>query len=96
MVMRHSLALSALLLAACGDDPCPRGAMTDSLEGLVVTEEEHPTGWGMATCAECHAFAGLHRVGCTPDMDLEAIRSWVAEDGEACCADCHGDNGVEP
>ena len=32
-------------LAGCEADPCPRGSMLDSADGLLVTEEEHPTGW---------------------------------------------------
>jgi hypothetical protein len=96
MVSQRILALQlTVLLTACGDDPCPRGSMLDSVEGLELTQEEHPTGWGLDCCSECHATAVLHRIGCTPDMDLDAIRGLVADDGLDSCADCHGDNGVE-
>ncbi len=96
MVSRFLLLAASLLLGACGDDPCPRGSMSESVEGILVSEEEHPTGWGLEDCSECHAFAALHRLGCTPDVDLEAIRAIVSEKGEASCTSCHGDNGVEP
>lgn len=85
-----------LLLAACGDDPCPRGSMLDGLGGLVVTEAEHPTGWGSATCFDCHAAAALHRQGCTPDVDVDAVVAAVDAEGEASCVRCHGGNGVLP
>ena len=86
----------ALLLAGCEADPCPRGSMLESDGALVVTEAEHPTGWGRSDCAECHALDSLHRVGCTPDVDLDAVAAMVEEGGVQSCATCHGDNGVNP
>lgn len=70
--------------------------MLDGPNGLVLTAEEHVEGWGTDACADCHVFAVLHRTGCTPDVDLAAIREQVETDGEAVCADCHGTNGVTP
>ncbi|MFH1463721.1 MAG: hypothetical protein ABIO70_04970 [Pseudomonadota bacterium] len=93
MVIR--LPLLSLLLVGCGPDPCPDGSMLDGAEGLVVTAEEHGAGWGQAACFGCHAATALHRTGCTPDVDLEAIQAQVEAEGEAGCATCHGDNGVE-
>ena len=85
--------LLILLVAGC-DDECPRGSMLDSAEGLVVTVEEHPTGWGQASCASCHAFEALHRIGCTEEVDLAEVRAEVRDEGRASCTSCHGDNGV--
>ena len=85
-----------LLLGGCDPDPCARGSMLDSPSGLLLTPEEHPTGWGMAECAACHALPALHRSGCTPEVDLAAVRAQVEEDGFVGCGDCHGDNGVAP
>lgn len=93
--MVSRLLLLSLLLAGCGPDPCPNGSMLDGAEGLVVTEAEHAAGWSQAACFDCHAAVTLHRTGCTPDVDLEAIQDQVDEVGEAGCATCHGDNGVE-
>ena len=87
--------LLSLLLAACGPDPCPDGSMLDGEAGLVVTAEEHGAGWGQADCFGCHAAVTLHRAGCTPDLDLEAVQAWVETEGEGACATCHGDNGAE-
>ena len=86
--------LLGVLLAGCGQDPCARGSMLESEGGLIVTENEHPTGWGQDTCTDCHALASLHRLGCTPDVDLDAIQAKVEQGGIDSCAECHGDNGV--
>ena len=86
----------ALLLAGCEASPCPYGSMLESDEGLIVTEAEHPTGWGEAECAQCHALPQLHRQGCTPGIDMEAVRQQVESEGVHSCVDCHGDNGAEP
>jgi hypothetical protein len=87
--------LLSLLLAGCGPDPCPDGSMIDSDAGLVVTADEHGAAWGVAQCDACHAWTTLHRTGCTPDVDLEAIQEMVELDGLESCSLCHGDNGVE-
>jgi hypothetical protein len=83
-----------LLLSSC-DDPCPRGSMLDSDEGLVVTEAEHPTGWGETECAACHVHERLHRIGCTEGVDLLQVRAVVDEQGDTSCMGCHGSNGTE-
>ena len=89
--------LGLLLAAACSyDELCPRGSMLESDGALIVTESEHLSGWGNANCEECHSFAVIHRLGCTPDVDLEALRLIVEEEGRDSCATCHGDNGVTP
>ncbi len=88
--------LPLLLLLACEGDPCARGSMLDSPGGLLVTPETHPTGWGFAECEACHALPALHRSGCTPEIDLDAVREHVETEGVAGCVDCHGDNGVAP
>ena len=87
-----------LLLGAlgCEADPCPRGSMLESDGALVVTEAEHPTGWGDGACTDCHAVEALHRGACTPDVDLDAVAVIVEEEGVEGCAQCHGDNGVRP
>lgn len=89
-------ALALLAIAGCEADPCPRGSMLESDGGLVVTEAEHTLGWGRAECTECHALDSLHRVGCTADVDLDAVAAEVEEGGVESCAACHGDNGVVP
>ena len=85
-----------LLALGCAADPCPRGSMLESEGGLVVTEAEHPTGWGDPACADCHALDALHRQACTPDVDLDEVTAQVEASGEESCTTCHGDNGVAP
>jgi len=91
--------LVGLPLAACGtgSPACDDTAgMPSSPGGLRVTAREHGEAWGQPTCAGCHAFEALHRTGCTPGVDLSAVRAQVRDDGAASCAGCHGDNGVAP
>lgn len=93
--------LTALLVACDGDDvPCPNGSMAEGPGGLIVTEGEHPTGFGHETCFECHSIDTLHDAGCTSWVDPVALRAEVEgavqTQGEAACTTCHGDNGVTP
>jgi hypothetical protein len=97
-----SLALAAALMTACGNDAEPEsddyGNLLASPAGLVVVEEEHPTGWGRPDCLGCHEVRKMHVVNRTgvADLDMEAIREIVREEGNESCVDCHGTNGVEP
>lgn len=89
-----ALALAAWL-PACGPvEPCADGSMLESPDGLGLTEEEHALGWGDAECWHCHAEASIHRLGCTPGVDLQAVQERVRTEGLSSCASCHGDNGV--
>lgn len=92
--MVRCFALLALCLAGCDEAQCPYGSMLEGDEGIVVTQAEHPTGWGQADCTECHAVPQLHRRGCTPGVSIEGIRAVVAEEGLESCTSCHGTNGV--
>ena len=91
--MVSTLLMTMLLLGCQAEDPCPAGSMLDSDQGLVVTEEEHPDGWARSNCWECHVAMEIHRTGCTPDVDLDAISDLVDTEGLSSCATCHGDNG---
>jgi hypothetical protein len=86
--------LPLLFLVGCGPDVCPDGSMLDGEDGLEVTASEHGVAYGEAQCDACHAFETLHRTGCTPDVDLDAIQGQVEAEGIECCALCHGANGV--
>jgi hypothetical protein len=92
--MVRKLVILALALAACAPPICEQGSMLDSELGLELTEEEHPEGWEHPECFGCHSAASLHKEGCTPGVDYEALWGLVDLEGDACCADCHGDNGV--
>lgn len=92
--LRLATVFALVGLAACGGDPCADGSMLDSEQGLIVTVDEHPTGWGLESCFECHHKATLHRIGCTEGVDMVALRELVEAEGLESCAACHGDNGV--
>ena len=94
MVTMLRLVLVGGLLAGC-DDACPRGSMLDSQEGLIVTKQEHPLGWGLAQCGACHVHTRLHRTQCTPGVDLASIRETVDSEGDSSCVNCHGTNGIQ-
>jgi hypothetical protein len=72
------------------------GNILDSPDGLIVTEEEHPDGWGRSDCFACHPVADIHQVDRTDGLlPLDEIQALVEEDGLAACPICHGDNGVD-
>jgi hypothetical protein len=90
------------VLASCGDGAAPQsenyGNLLASPGGLVVLEEEHPTGWMRPDCFGCHNVNNMHQVNRTglPDdeVDLPGIRAIIQNQGEASCMQCHGTNGV--
>ena len=90
------LSVIALAFAGCAPPICDQGSMLDSELGLELTEDEHPEGWGHPDCFGCHAEAALHREGCTPGVDYEALWEILELEGDLSCAECHGDNGVAP
>ncbi len=98
-------ALGALLTGtACGSGADPQsedyGNLLASPGGLVVLEEEHPTGWMRSDCYGCHVYKNMHQVNRTglPDdeVDLPGVRAIIRSGGEASCPMCHGSNGVPP
>jgi hypothetical protein len=108
MTSRWSLLAALPLLLACGDSGSPEGEdygnLLASPGGLVVLEEEHPTGFGRPDCFLCHEIRSMHIVNRTdlPDcdgveeacIDLEEIQSIIRQGGEQSCMLCHGTNGV--
>lgn len=90
------------LLFGCGDSGDIEGEdygnLLASPAGLVIVEEEHPTGWMRAQCFACHEIRNIHTENRThlPDeeIDLPGVRAIVRTQGEASCVLCHGDNGV--
>ncbi len=106
MHLRASLFICGLLVfvAACGSSASPQsenyGNILASPDGLVLVQEEHPTGWGRADCFACHNVNDIHQVNRTglPDaaVDLPGVRAIVQSGGESSCPMCHGSNGVTP
>ena len=98
------LAFSVARRRGCGSDAAPQsenyGNMLASPGGLVVLEEEHPTGWMRSDCFGCHNVNNIHQVNRTglPDdeVDLAGVRAIVHNEGESSCMMCHGSNGVPP
>lgn len=105
-----ALALAICLLGACGnngpEDGENYGNLLLSPGGLLVLEEEHPTGFGRPDCQACHERRSSHienRTGLancdevpagTPCIDLDAIQDLIRAEGTESCAQCHGDNGA--
>lgn len=99
-------------LAACGDNAEPSsenyGNLLASPGGLIVLEEEHPTGWMRPDCFSCHNVLNMHTVNRTglpncnklpqPPMtgciNLLEIQQIIDSEGQDSCSMCHGDNGV--
>jgi hypothetical protein len=86
-----------VLLWSCGHNDVGEnyGDLTSTASGFVLTQEEHPQGWGRSECFACHIPANLHLVNRTSlsGIDLAAIRDLVRTQGETSCASCHGLNG---
>lgn len=93
-MVRFLLGGLGIAAVACDDPPCVD--MTQSDQGLVVTEAEHGIGWAEPSCNSCHAREATHQRGCTPGVDLGEVRGLVDAEGLDSCAYCHGDNGGEP
>jgi hypothetical protein len=96
--------LLAFALSACGSDgvrsPENYGNILDTPAGLILVQEEHPDGWGRPDCLVCHIVPNMHVVNRTglPDnvVNLQGIQDVIAAEGQASCARCHGNNGVQP
>ncbi len=96
------LAVVAIALAACGSEAGPQsenyGNLLASPGGLVVLEEEHPSGWMRSDCFGCHNVNNMHQINRTglpnDEVDLPGIRAIIQSGGEASCMMCHGTNGV--
>jgi hypothetical protein len=80
-----------------GDADCPPG---ESCNGLILLEQEHPTGWTRPDCFLCHNVNNIHQINRTglPDdeVDLANVRAIVQNQGAHSCVLCHGANGVGP
>ena len=72
------------------------GNILAGVDGLQLTEEDHPDGWQRDECFVCHPLEVIHqedRSGLGVLL-LEDIREFTVEEGLASCPICHGDNGV--
>ena len=102
-MMRHLIIATLLVFAAgCGGSGPSQsedyGNLFNSPQGLILVQDEHPTGWGRPDCFSCHEVRNIHIVNRTgiADLDLAAVRKVVDQLGEASCPQCHGNNGVQP
>ena len=95
---RSLLVASILLLLSCvgGDDEGQDfGNIFEGTDGLILTQEDHPDGWGRSDCFACHPINEIHRVDRTGGLlPLEDIQKFVEQEGLDSCPICHGDNGV--
>jgi len=97
-----SVFIFGFFFLACGSEAGPQsenyGNLLASPAGLVVLQEEHPTGWMRPDCFGCHNVNNMHQVNRTglPDdeVDLPGIRAIIQSGQENSCPMCHGSNGV--
>lgn len=98
--MKHIiLIILAMILLACGTDNTlggeDHGNLATSDEGITLTQDEHPIGWGEADCFFCHNMENIHQTDRTgTGLNLEGIRELTQDEGLASCATCHGTNGL--
>jgi hypothetical protein len=89
-----------LWLLGCGgteeDEGQDFGNLFDGPSGIILTRDEHESGWGRSDCLVCHPVEEIHRLNRTGSgtLPLEDIREFVARAGLGSCSVCHGDNGV--
>ncbi|HEX9756572.1 MAG TPA: hypothetical protein VGB26_02075 [Nitrospiria bacterium] len=91
------LLLFLLSCAESGDDEGQNlGNLFEGPGGIIVTQAEHPEGWGRSDCLICHPAEEIHRVNRTGEgtLPLEDIRELALRAGVGGCSVCHGDNGV--
>ena len=97
--MRMVLLLSVLLLlASCVSEDNQGqdwGNILAGVEGLQLTEEDHPDGWMREDCFACHPLEVIHQedrsgIGV---LLLKDIREFTQQEGLSSCPICHGDNG---
>ena len=86
-------------LSSCGgstlDEGEDYGNLLETEEQLILTETEHPGGWGRAECTLCHNLTNIHLVDRTGiNIDIATIHNRALAEGIAGCAACHGTNGV--
>lgn len=87
--------LATFCLAGCGEEAdFVRENQPDTSMEIILTEDNHPEGWGLSACLLCHPVWLIHLTTEDPDVDLEEIREVVEEVGEASCMFCHGSNGT--
>lgn len=86
------------LFAACGSSPVNEGEnfgnLLNTSGGLVLTQAEHPTGWGESECTLCHNLENIHLVDRTGVTDITAVHNQAISEGITGCAACHGTNGA--
>ena len=97
--MKRFLFIGLLFLLGCvgGDDEGQNfGNIFEGTDGLMLTQEEHPDGWGRSECFACHPINEIHREDRTGTgvLPLEDIQEFVEQEGLDSCPICHGDNGV--
>lgn len=90
------LLLGVVGCAGGGDDGQDFGNIFETPEGIVLTEGEHPDGWGRDDCFACHPLEEIHRKDRTQTLllPIEEIQAFVEAEGLDSCVVCHGDNGV--
>ena len=92
------IALLIFVLSACGGTNITTGEdygdLTASPSGLILTEPEHPDGWGRAECNTCHNLTNIHLGPDVGGFNMQAVRDLVETNGLTVCPICHGDNGV--
>ena len=89
------LCFAGLLLGACGDPRDLSEEMnTPPPVEYLLTEENHPDGYGLSECLFCHPIFQIHQKASNPNVDLEQIRKMVDQLGQDSCMFCHGRNGT--
>jgi len=95
-VFRGALVILSLLFIGCGGDFNASdgedfGNVLNGTSGMILTQAEHPIGWGQNDCFMCHYIENIHREDRdgTGAIDIEIVRERAETEGLAGCVRCH-------
>ena len=99
LIIFLSLFAVAIIGFGCGSDHDidgeDHGNIVAGALGAILTQTDHPSGWGEANCFLCHNKDNIHQTDRSgTGLNLEAIRSLTETDGLESCSGCHGTNGL--
>lgn len=83
-----------LLITSCGVQPQSEDYQVSSMSDLILTQSNHPHGYGQSECFACHVKTNIHNSNALNPQSVELARRLVDQQGIASCRGCHGGNGI--
>lgn len=83
------------LVLGCGDNNRYEDYHFQSAGDIVLTEQNHPHGYGKSECFYCHVKVNIHQKDRLGNSAVGLARQLVEQSGISSCSGCHGKNGLE-